>query len=224
MGRSCSKSLNHPPPSQQFFREELLFEKSGGRAAGCVNFFWLLVHEVMGWYSKYPSHQLSDCNQSGIPVLALSLKLQSSTWVEAREFRYIRLLCIAPEGGPCPILHCCFYLHFPPSLISNCLNLPFGTHGTFKSLKPFSYKREIGVHRKPCIPGRAPPGSAWFHDDCCTSMVSPPRSGDVNTHPCSTKPFSLLLGSEVFHFISEFIVFKCTCLKWPHKYKGLLRS
>ena len=47
-------------------------------------------------------------------------------------------------------LQCCFLtgfallLHSPSSLISNYLNLPFGTQGRSWRLKPFPYKQEMG--------------------------------------------------------------------------------
>ena len=45
----------------------------------------------------------------------------------------------------------CFLASFPSSLhpltllVSDCLNLPFGTPGRSRKLKPFSYKKEMGV-------------------------------------------------------------------------------
>ena len=85
--------------------------------------FWLVGGEVTGW-----------CSQN----LVLSLKLPSSTWegalIPAEELKHI-LLCrfLEEEPGTCPMLHYCFLISPPfflqslPSLISNCLNLPFGT-------------------------------------------------------------------------------------------------
>ena len=40
-----------------------------------------------------------------------------------------------------------FLLTLTP-LMSNCLNLPFGTQGRSRRLKSFSYKQEVGVKRK----------------------------------------------------------------------------
>ena len=98
-------------------------------ASGCGVFFWLIGGAVTGWCSRDP---------------VLSLKLPSSTWVSA--------LVLAEElkdsavyitwGGTRtlpPRSLCCFLIvptsfpHSLPSLISNCLNLPFGTQGRSKS-------------------------------------------------------------------------------------------
>ena len=67
------------------------------------------------------------------------------------------LFCVSLEGSqdPAPRLHCCFLtalpwsLHPLPSLISNCLNLHFGTQGR--------------GHRKAFVP-RSPTGSCSVSD------------------------------------------------------------
>ena len=58
-------------------------------------------------------------------------------------------MCI-PWGRTAPGLYYCFLtvsplsLHPLPSLISNCLNLPFGTQGRSWRLKSVPYKQETG--------------------------------------------------------------------------------
>ena len=68
---------------------------------------------------------------------------------------------------PVPRLHYCFLtapplsLHPLPSLISNCLNLPFGTQERSWRLESVPYKQEMGnTERLPC-PG-APQRPARF--------------------------------------------------------------
>ena len=72
---------------------------------------------------------------------------------------------IAP--GPCPKAALCFLANPPlspcplPSLISNCLNLPFGNQGRSWRLVSVPYKQGMGKacwHRKAPVP-RSPAGS-----------------------------------------------------------------
>ena len=70
-------------------------------------------------------------------------------------------MCI-PWGSTAPELHCCFLsvsplsLHPLPSLISNCLNLPFGTQGRSWRLESVPYEQEehgkASVLRRPTGP------------------------------------------------------------------------
>ena len=69
------------------------------------------------------------------------------------------LLCISLEGDPglCPILHSFFLtvspliLHYLLSLVSNCLNLLFGTQGRSRRLKPyFPSSGEMGDTERVC--------------------------------------------------------------------------
>lgn len=53
-------------------------------------------------------------------------------------------------------LHYCFSLHFFTSLISDCVNLPFGTPERSKRQKPFSIKTRNGGHGRTFVPGMAP--------------------------------------------------------------------
>ena len=105
------------------------------RAAGCVTFFWLVGSEVTGWES------------------VLNLKLPSSTWVRAlvaaeelkdTEFCSIMQDYVYPlsrNQDLAALPHSCFltalplFLHPLTSLISNCLNLFFGTQGMSRRLK-----------------------------------------------------------------------------------------
>ena len=56
------------------------------------------------------------------------------------------------------------FLHSLPSLISNCLNLPFGNQGRSRRLNPFSYKLEKGTWKGFCT-REGPTGS------CSVSFV-----------------------------------------------------
>ena len=78
-----------------------------------------------------------SCTQSEFTVFHLGGAL-----VPVEELRVV-LFCIFLEGepGPCLSQHHCFlsapalFLQSLPSLISNCLNLPFGTQGRSRRLK-----------------------------------------------------------------------------------------
>ena len=67
-------------------------------------------------------------------------------------------MCILlEESGLRPRLHYCVCVcvcvfSFPHSSIINCLNLPFGTQGRSKRLKPFSYK-QMGDTERPSYVG-----------------------------------------------------------------------
>ena len=87
------------------------------------------------------------------------------------------LLCVSLEAnqGPAPRLHYCFLaapplsLHPLPSLISNCLNLPFGTQGRSWRLECVPYKQGMGdAERLPC-PG-SPQGPAQIQYVITESM------------------------------------------------------
>ena len=53
-------------------------------------------------------------------------------------------------------------LHSLSSVISNCLNLLFGTQGRPRRLKPFSTSKKRGDHRGAFVPGRASQDPAQF--------------------------------------------------------------
>ena len=126
----------------------------GGRAAECVTFFCLVGGEVTG-------------GVPGISIISLLVptSLGSTSFCLAWDYHpppgwgpqvlqklCIRLLCTSPkeDPGPCPLLYDCFltafplFLHSHTSLIIDCLNLPFGTQGRPRRLKPFSSKQETG--------------------------------------------------------------------------------
>ena len=81
-----------------------------------------------------------------------------------KEFRDVYLW-----RGPrlTPGLHCCplaaspLFLHPLSSLISSCLNLPFGPQGRSWKLESIPYKYEMGDMERLLCPG-APQGPAWF--------------------------------------------------------------
>ena len=104
---------------------ELLREKSESVIFHCVQtFFGLVGGEVTGW-----------CYRS----LVFSQKLPSCTWVGAliptEELKDYSVHSLKWSEDPDQRLHHCFltapplFLHSLPSLMSNCLKLPFGTQG-----------------------------------------------------------------------------------------------
>ena len=84
------------------------------------------------------------------------------------------LHCISLEGDPglSPILHYFFLtvspliLHYLPSLVSNCLNLLFGTQGQSRRLNPYFPTNKKWGTQKGFVPGRTPQGSGRFQE-CC---------------------------------------------------------
>ena len=114
-----------------------------------------------------------------MPVL--SQKLPSSTWVGALgpvgELRDTYQVVLYPlrSQDPAQLLHYHFltafplFLHSLTPLISNSLNLPFGTQGRCRRLKPFSYKQEMGTQKGFCI-REDPAGS-------CSVSFTQPESG-----------------------------------------------
>ena len=54
------------------------------------------------------------------------------------------------------------FLHSFTSLISNCLNLPSGTQGRSRGLKPIPYKQEMGNTERICTQEGPPKVPAWF--------------------------------------------------------------
>ena len=131
--------------------------KIWGERCRVCDFLWLVGGEITGWYSRN---------------LVLSLKLPSSTWVgalvpteELKGIGYVYSLWWNQD--PALLLHYYFltasplFLHSLSSLISNCLNMPFGTQGRSRRLKPFSYKQDRG-HRQAFVPRKAPQGPVQF--------------------------------------------------------------
>ena len=97
--------------------------------------------------------------------------------VPAEEIRNILLgISLEEEADPALSLH--HYLLtvpplfpcFLPSLISNCLNLPFGTLGRFRRLKLFTYKHEKGKG-KAFVPRRAPQDPAQIQSPFCIDYL-----------------------------------------------------
>ena len=106
-----------------FFWEKFLIENMWGK--GCNVYDFLLI----GWWwgNRWCSRNL-----------VFSLELPSSTWVKTlilgkRTERYCHIFSLRRNQDPASKLQYCFlatpplFLPSLPSLISNCLNLPFGT-------------------------------------------------------------------------------------------------
>ena len=100
------------------------------------------------------------------------------------------LLCVSLEVEPasCPKAALLFFdcsslvLESLPSLISNCLNLPFGTQGRSWRLEPIPYKQEVGDIERLLCPGppqgpavSLPPEVPWFQG-CDWSLEDHHRS------------------------------------------------
>ena len=123
-----------------------------------MTFLWLVGGEVKGWCSRYLSHQplvptSSASFHPGVTILHLGGGPSSCQ----RTQRCVSDCYVYPLGrsrDQVPSLQYCFFLHSLPSLISDCLNLPFGIQGRSRRLKPFSYKQEIGdTERLSCLGG-----------------------------------------------------------------------
>ena len=118
-------------------------------------------------------HQPSGSNWSGVSVLVGSIQVTSPTWW---RFQYLQnsskiLLCISLGGGglpgPCPKAALSF-LDCPSlvstSLISKCLNLPFGTQErSWRLNEAYFPQTRNGGHRKPFVP-RSPTVSNSVRD------------------------------------------------------------
>ena len=110
------------------------------RAAGC-DCLLIVGGEVTGW-----------CFRN----VGLSLKLPSSTWAGVPFLqKNSKMLCILleEEPGPCPkaappLIAPPLVLHPLPFLISNCLNLPFGTQGRSSRLnEAYSLQTRNGTQK-----------------------------------------------------------------------------
>ena len=87
------------------------------------------------------------------PLLVLILHLDGGLGSCRRTQRCVSDCYVYPlrrNQDPASSLRCCFltafplFLHSLTPLISNCLDLPFGTQGMSRRLKPFLYKQETG--------------------------------------------------------------------------------
>ena len=74
--------LRRPELPPVGFREEGFIGKIWGESCRVCN-PPLVCGKVTGWCSRNLNHQPSGSNQFGVHLLALSLKLPSSTWVGA---------------------------------------------------------------------------------------------------------------------------------------------
>ena len=83
----------------------------------------------------------------------------SSCW---RTQRHVQTASTSPEEGPAPgpLLQQCFLLPPLTSLVSNCLNMPFWTHGRVKKLKALFLQIRNWTHGKTFVSKRAPQGPA----------------------------------------------------------------
>ena len=186
-------------------------------------FFWLVGGEVSG--SQH--HQPSDSNWSEIlhAFRQYAMNRTSSTWW---GFQYLqnssKIPCVYPLRGnqdPAPRLHYCFLtapplsLHPLPSLISNCLNLPFGTQERSGRLDEayFLQTRNRG-HRKASVP-RSLQGSWTVKKQTVSSAPQAPWSSPSIYYKL------LLKGNHEPDFLHTTAYFGLTCvlsikncLKW----------
>ena len=86
----------------------------------------------------------------GLVLVVLLFFICWGFWFCRRTQRYYNLYSLKRNQDPAPRLHYCYLttsplsLHPLPSPISNCWNLPLGTHGRSWRLKPFPKKQEMG--------------------------------------------------------------------------------
>ena len=104
---------------------------------GCRPCDFLLI----GWWWGNRAVLQESCAQPEVTILHLGRGLSSCR--RTQWFCYVYFF--RRNQDPAPRLHYCFltallFLHSLHSLISNCLNLPFGTQESSRRLKPFSYK------------------------------------------------------------------------------------
>ena len=92
-----------------------------------------------------------SCAQLEVTILHLGWGLSSCR----RTQRYCHVYSFRRNQDFVPSLHYCFltapplFLHSLPSLISNCLNLPFGAQGRSRRLnEAISYTQEMGDMEK----------------------------------------------------------------------------
>ena len=114
-------------------------------ATGCVTFFWLIRGDVKKLPSSY---------------LVLSLRLPTSTWLGASFL----------QKNSETLIHSSFVSHSLPYVISNCLNLPFGTQGWSRRLKPANKKQGQG---KTSVPGKTPLGPALLQSHLFLDTLQP---------------------------------------------------
>ena len=120
------------------------------RSLWCVTFFWLVCSEVIGQCSQSLNPQSSSqgpstCAPPEVTVLYLGGGLHSH--------RIIQRYLLRRNLDPNPLLHYYFdvfplFLHALILIISNGLDLPFETQGSFRRLKHFSYKQELRDTKK----------------------------------------------------------------------------
>ena len=117
------------------------------------------------------------------PWLMLSLKLPSFTWVGGfssyrRTQRFVPDCYVYSLRRKRESLHYCFltapplFLYSLPSLVSNCLNLPFGTQGRSRGWNLSPTNKKWGT-RKAFVPRRASQYSAQFHVHDINNLIMP---------------------------------------------------
>ena len=138
-------------------------ETFGVRAAGCVSFNWLVGGEATELCSRN---------------LVLSLKLPSSTWVGApvlQNSKYCYACFLSKNQDLAsrlyPHLIVLLFLYPLPSLISNCLNLPFVTQGRSRRLnEAYILQTRNGEHRTDLY-SRVPQSPAQFNSGNQATMT-----------------------------------------------------
>ena len=116
------------------------------------------------------SHQGSSpcaCAQPEITILPLGGGL--SYLEELRDASNCSVCPLRRNQNPAPRLHYCFLtvppllLHPLPSLICNCLHLPFGAQGRSRRQKFLFLQTKNRGHWRIFVARRAPQSPAWFH-------------------------------------------------------------
>ena len=99
-----------------------------------------------------------------------------------------------------------FFLHSLTSLISNCLNLPFGTQGRARRLKPFSTNKKHGMWKGFCTWE----GPAEFTQFQSPAFFDTPQV-KVLRGMGQDKKENKVLGREVNHKLSRGTEFQRDC-------------
>lgn len=128
---------------------------------------------VGGEVSGSQHHQPPGSPRSGVPLLVGSRPSTSPPGsgfsICRKAQRYCSVCPLRRNQYPAPRLHYCFLtappllLHPLPSLICNCLNLPFGAQGRSRRQKSLFLQTKNREHRRVFVAWRAPQSPAWFH-------------------------------------------------------------
>ena len=124
-GEQVALAQKHPELPDGFW-EKVVIGKIWGEGCRCVTFFWSVGGEVAGRCSR-------NLVFREVTILHLGGGLSSSR--RAQRYCHVSIYPLRRNQDPALSVHCCsltvppLFLHSLPSIISSCLNLPFGNQG-----------------------------------------------------------------------------------------------